>query len=174
MTNQVFFMIITIIIVSLLRPNHRRALIMSRPYHSKSSGLEEMYTDGKSVFTSVPDGVVPAESTLRFLRGPMAARAVRLASLCLIWASSCCCIWRRQNTRCCHSNPSAFNLLLCAEGKVLQTSTSESWKIWDTRTCLQLRCSEISKTKTLTRHNLPSHKLFSIWFKKKAYLKKKA
>lgn len=32
------------------------------------------------------------ESIFRFLRGPMAARAVRLASLCLIWASSSCCI----------------------------------------------------------------------------------
>lgn len=49
--------------------------------------------------TSVPD-VAPGESTLRFLRGPMAARAVRLASLCLIWASSCCCICaERRKTR---------------------------------------------------------------------------
>lgn len=30
---------------------------------------------------------------LFFFLGPMAASAVRLASLCLIWASSCCCIW---------------------------------------------------------------------------------
>lgn len=33
------------------------------------------------------------ESIFRFFLGPIAASAVRLASLCLIWASSCCCIW---------------------------------------------------------------------------------
>lgn len=69
----------------------------------------------KGVFTSIPDGVVPTESTLRFLRGPMAASAVRLASLCLIWASSCCCIWRRQNTHCCCSPE--FNLLSCTQAE---------------------------------------------------------
>lgn len=51
----------------------------------------------KSLFlTSVPDGVAPGESTLRFFRGPMAASAVRLASRCRIWANSCCCICRKH------------------------------------------------------------------------------
>lgn len=40
---------------------------------------------------SVPDPD-PGESTFLFFLGPMAANAVRLASLCLICASSCCCI----------------------------------------------------------------------------------
>lgn len=46
--------------------------------------------------TSVPDPD-PGESTFLFFLGPMAANAVRLASLCLICASSCCCIWIGQN-----------------------------------------------------------------------------
>ena len=39
-------------------------------------------------------------STGLFLRGPIAARAVRLASLCFSWASSICCNWKggRQRT----------------------------------------------------------------------------
>lgn len=83
---------------------------------------ESKWTEQKrtapSVVTSVPGGGVPAESTLRFLRGPMAASAVRLASLCLIWASSCCCIWRRQNTQWCCSNPPAFILPFGTEARV--------------------------------------------------------
>lgn len=46
--------------------------------------------------TSVPDPD-PGESTFLFFLGPMAANAVRLASLCLICASSCCCICVCQN-----------------------------------------------------------------------------
>lgn len=42
--------------------------------------------------TSGPDPG-PGESTFLFFRGPMAASAVRLASRCLICASSCCCIF---------------------------------------------------------------------------------
>lgn len=37
------------------------------------------------------------ESIFRFFLGPIAASAVRLASLCLIWASSCCCIWNTSS-----------------------------------------------------------------------------
>lgn len=49
--------------------------------------------------TSVPDPG-PGESTFRFFRGPMAASAVRLASRCLICASSCCCIFvEKRKTR---------------------------------------------------------------------------
>lgn len=42
--------------------------------------------------TSTPDPGA-GESTFLFFLGPMAASAVRLASRCLICASSCCCIF---------------------------------------------------------------------------------
>lgn len=46
--------------------------------------------------TSVPDPA-PDESSFLFFLGPIAANAVKLASLCLICASSCCCICICQN-----------------------------------------------------------------------------
>lgn len=42
--------------------------------------------------TSAPEEEDGESRNLLFFLGPMAARAVRLASLCLSWASSCCCI----------------------------------------------------------------------------------
>ena len=48
--------------------------------------------------TSAPDPG-PGESTFLFFLGPMAARAVRLASRCLICASSCCCIFVLKRKR---------------------------------------------------------------------------
>ncbi len=54
--------------------------------------MEVHINKGPGGLTSAP-AEAPGESSLRFFRGPMAARAVRLASRCLIWASSCCCIW---------------------------------------------------------------------------------
>lgn len=55
----------------------------------------------------------PGASSFRFLRGPMAASAVRLASLCLIWASSCCCI--------CHTGKQLLEFLFSCHIKKLSS-----------------------------------------------------
>ena len=44
--------------------------------------------------TSGAPAEADASRSFRLFLGPMAARAVRLASFCRIMASSCCCIWR--------------------------------------------------------------------------------
>lgn len=50
-----------------------------------------------SIFFTSALAPLTGESIFRFFLGPIAASAVRLASLCLIWASSCCCIWNTSN-----------------------------------------------------------------------------
>lgn len=49
------------------------------------------------VFLTSALAPLTGESIFRFFLGPIAASAVRLASLCLIWASSCCCIWNTSS-----------------------------------------------------------------------------
>ncbi len=84
-----------------LEKTHERRLVFYWPFLCKCEIIENKRNpsmrNGSDFFTSAL-APLTGESVFRFFLGPIAASAVRLASLCLIWASSCCCIWSTSST----------------------------------------------------------------------------